>query len=337
MAHAHAQRYSAHAILNVLYMSRSTRQHLHLQAFTIVELLIVIVVIAVLAVITVVTFNGLQKRAIQSSLQADVDKAKKKVMLYQAEKGTYPTAINCTNPSDNEICVEPSGSNSYSYSAVNTTNPPRFGLTASNNNTTYQATQSTSAEQLAGVVTNGLSSHLDASNSASYSGTGTLWSDISGTGRNATLTNVSYSTENGGVLVFNGTTSYARVASGATQSVFMMVYIDPSQVTSRYLLDSRTGNASGYIYNAGVGNWLNFYADAQPVATNWASIPKGRWVGFYTDTALQYAATLNVMSRYSNSELLMGKLGVVLVYNRALSQAEILQNLDAYRVRYGVL
>ena len=318
-------------------MSKFTHRKLRYAAFTIVELLVVIVVIAILAVITIVAFNGLQKRAIQSSLQADVDKAKKKVMLYQAEKGTYPTAINCTNPTDTEICVDPSGSNKYTYSATNATNPPRFGLTASTGTITYQATQSTSAEQLAGVVTDGLSSHLDASNSASYSGTGTLWSDISGTGRNATLANVTYSSENGGVLVFNGTSSNARIASGATQSVFMMVYIDPSQVTSRYLLDSRTGNASGYIYNAGVGNWLNFYADGQPVATNWASIPKGRWVGFYAETALQYISTVNVMSRYSNSELLMGKLGVVLVYNRALSQAEILQNLDAYRVRYGVL
>ena len=296
-----------------------------------------IVVIAILAVITIVAFNGLQKRAIQSSLQADVDKAKKKVMLYQAEKGTYPTAINCTNPTDTEICVEPSGSNKYTYSATNATNPPRFGLTASTGTITYQATQSTSAEQLAGVVTDGLSSHLDASNSASYSGTGTLWSDISGTGRNATLANVTYSSENGGVLVFNGTSSNARIASGATQSVFMMVYIDPSQATSRYLLDSRTGNASGYIYSNGVGNWINFYADGQPITANWASIPKGRWVGFYTETALQYAATVNVMSRYSNSEVLMGKLGVVLVYNRTLSQAEIQQNFNAYSVRYGIL
>lgn len=246
-------------------MIRFARRNLRYTAFTIVELLVVIVVIAVLAVITLVTFNGLQKRAVQSSLQADVDKAKRKVMLYQAEKRTYPTAINCTNPSDTEICVEPSGSNTYTYSATNATNPPRSGLTAS-----------------------------------------------------------------------SGTTSYARVASGATQSVFMMVYIDPSQVTSRYLLDSRTGNASGYIYNNGVGNWLNFYADGQPIAASWASIPKARWVGFYADTALQYTSTVNVMSRYSNSELLMGKLGVVLVYNRALSQAEILQNFNAFSVRYGV-
>ena len=306
------------------------------RGFTIVELLIVIVVIAVLATITIIAFNGLQRRAIQSSLQADVNKAKKKVMLYQAENGTYPTAINCTTPSSTEICVEPSGSNTYSYTSLNTSYPPLYALSASNDTLAYQATESTPVQEGSGYSTNGLTAHFDAGDSSSYAGTGTTWNDISGSGSSATLTSVTYSTDNGGVMVFNGTTSLARVSSVAVQSMFMFVYIDSSKITARYLMDSRTGNPTGYLYSGGAGNWTNFNADLSPIAVNWASIPKDRWVAFYADTAAQYTATINLMSRYSNTETLPGKLGVVLVYNRKLTQAEMLQNFNAYRNRYGL-
>ena len=137
-------------------------------------------------------------------------------------------------------------------------------------------------------------------------------------------------------MVFNGTTSLARVSSVAVQSMFMFVYIDSSKITARYLMDSRTGNPTGYLYSGGAGNWTNFNADLSPIAVNWASIPKDRWVAFYADTAAQYTATINLMSRYSNTETLPGKLGVVLVDNRKLTQAEMLQNFNAYRNRYGL-
>jgi len=42
------------------------------KGFTIVELLIVVVVIAILAAITIVSFNGIQNRAYDSAVQADL-------------------------------------------------------------------------------------------------------------------------------------------------------------------------------------------------------------------------------------------------------------------------
>lgn len=54
-------------------------------------------------------------------------------------------------------------------------------------------------------VTTGLVLNLDAGNSASYSGTGTTWTDLSGNGNNGTLFNsVTYNSSNQGALVFNG-------------------------------------------------------------------------------------------------------------------------------------
>ena len=72
--------------------------------FTIVELLIVIVVIAILATITVVAFNGIMDRAKATSLQADLNNASKKLKLYQADYGYYPTSLDattyCPTPAD---------------------------------------------------------------------------------------------------------------------------------------------------------------------------------------------------------------------------------------------
>lgn len=157
--------------------------------FTIVELLIVIVIIAILASITIIAFNGTQQRAIQASLQADTDKARKKILLYHAENSTYPTAINCTNSTATEVCVQPSGTNVYTYSSNNTTNPATFYLNTSNGKYAYQASNTSGTEQAQTIVTDGLVLHLDAGNPASYPGTGTTWYDLSGSGYEFTSSN----------------------------------------------------------------------------------------------------------------------------------------------------
>ena len=55
------------------------------------------------------------------------------------------------------------------------------------------------------VVTSGLVLHLDAGNASSYPGTGNTWTDLSGNGRNGTLTNgPTYNSANGGSIVFDG-------------------------------------------------------------------------------------------------------------------------------------
>ena len=54
-------------------------------------------------------------------------------------------------------------------------------------------------------ITDNLVLHLDAGNVTSYSGSGsTTWTDLSNNSRNATLTDVTYTSDNSGALVFNG-------------------------------------------------------------------------------------------------------------------------------------
>jgi hypothetical protein len=62
------------------------------------------------------------------------------------------------------------------------------------------------------IITNGLVLCLDAGNTKSYPGSGTTWTDLSGNGNTGTITNgPTYSSSNGGSLVFDGTDDYVSV------------------------------------------------------------------------------------------------------------------------------
>lgn len=62
--------------------------------FTIVELLIVIVVIAILAAISIVSYNGIQTRAKNTSIEQAILTYKKALTSYMIEYGFYPTTTS---------------------------------------------------------------------------------------------------------------------------------------------------------------------------------------------------------------------------------------------------
>jgi hypothetical protein len=57
--------------------------------------------------------------------------------------------------------------------------------------------------ETASIITQNLLFHYDIGNSSSYSGSGTTVNDLSGNGNDATLENQSYSSNDGGYLIFN--------------------------------------------------------------------------------------------------------------------------------------
>ena len=73
--------------------------------FTIVELLIVIVVIGILAAITIVAYNGIQIRAKNAEAQSAINSLAKKIEIYKARNGDYPSTGGLGAGRTDENCV----------------------------------------------------------------------------------------------------------------------------------------------------------------------------------------------------------------------------------------
>jgi len=74
------------------------------------------------------------------------------------------------------------------------------------------------------IVTNGLVLHLDAADRNSYPGSGTTFTDLSGNGNNATLQNgTSYSSDNGGTLVYDGADDKITIQNSTSLSSFTSI------------------------------------------------------------------------------------------------------------------
>ena len=70
------------------------KQNNNSTGFTIVELLIVIVVIAILAAISVIAYRGIQDRAINTMVEADMAAIIKKLELAKVDLGHYPQSLS---------------------------------------------------------------------------------------------------------------------------------------------------------------------------------------------------------------------------------------------------
>lgn len=113
------------------------------QAFTIVELLIVIVVIGVLSSVALVSYIGVTQKANVVSIKSDLISAKNQINLYQVDYGSYPTSLDLNDcPSapavDLKYCIKPSSGNSIDDYESDGND---FSIIISNNNVSYEVTK----------------------------------------------------------------------------------------------------------------------------------------------------------------------------------------------------
>ena len=218
------------------------------------------------------------------------------------------------------------------------------------------------------TVTNGLVLTLDAADKNSYPGTGTTWNDLTRNGYNGTFINSpTFSNTNSGNISFNGTNQYVSITQ--TLSVPLTIsgfikYIDQAKALNTFmngqphptlaisLNRNGAGNLQVYIGNGSswlstpsinssstisVNTWYNItftcngtvstlYLNGVSVGTS-ANIPSGFgsyfYLGHLTDNA-------------SNSEYLKGNIASTVIYNRALTAVEVLQNYNATKTRFGL-
>jgi hypothetical protein len=232
------------------------------------------------------------------------------------------------------------------------------------------------------IVTDGLVLNLDAGNSASYPGSGTTWTDLSGNGNNFNVNASAYSTT-GGIphMNFEGSFGAAkRVVSGSLSNV--PNFPNATIMCFSTLLNS-TGNWRTLIRGASYdhqvmiqagannlgmydNNGAGFISAGFDVTTlpspytqfnclTWKLSQSSPYYQFqYNNDPTIYSITnanatfnngFSVIGAYhngstgtgsGNSSQYWGKIAVFLYYNRALTAAEIQQNYNALRGRFGI-
>ena len=210
------------------------------------------------------------------------------------------------------------------------------------------------------IVTDGLVLCLDAANRKSYPGSDTTWFDRSGNGNHGTLTNSpTFSGTNGGIIVFDGVDDNISFTTSnlVVNTVSLWLYIRAAQngaiiCSGSDVYSSSSWEWSIFIYESNIyfrGNAGNFGSINYP-ASNYVN----RWVNFTLIRDLNslsyfyengiYRNQASEASSANTNQLRIGKAGAAasinvgntLIYNRALSTSEILQNFNATRGRYGV-
>ncbi len=279
----------------------------------------------------------------------------------------------------NTIAVDSSQSDSIRLAALQTTSTISATISAtstvagrdiSQTGTIRATSPNSNSASTSDTVTNSIVANLDAGNTASYSGSGTAWNDLSGNGNNSTLQyGVGFNNSNGGTLVFDGVDDRvikgSSINTGNNFSVF--AWVNPQTATSgRNVIVS-----NAYPYSADQGWFFSFQSNNSfflSIGSDnaWAQsasgiITNGNWnyIGATTNnggasfnlyyngnnTPIASGAISGRNVSYANTTFYIGNRGAeyykgqmsnVTIYNRALSSSEVLQNFNALRSRYGI-
>lgn len=216
------------------------------------------------------------------------------------------------------------------------------------------------------IVTLGLQAFFDALNPRCYSGSGNTAFDLSGFGSTFNLVNtpgyssVGYTTS----LTFNGTDEYSEVASYLNRTEYTKIAIFQihnttapnvligGDATYQHVLWMAGSNklAAGHNNRSG-GSFTRVQTTTSLSINKWyfgaVSFSNSSGFKLYLNQNLEASdpdtsmfasgsAIIHLAAHQDGSNLLNGKLAQALVYNRALTANEILQNYYAFKYRYGI-
>lgn len=224
-----------------------------------------------------------------------------------------------------------------------------------------------------GIVTDSLTLNLDIGDNTSYAGTGTTVNNIAGSDT-ATLTgNILFSSDNEGYLDFDGADDTMGVANGSSVDItdaitleawvnpdvvigwISLIYKDNSQVSQGYHFGfDPSGRLQGGVRNSGIWRTTQPGAVAQMYVGQWQHIVMSmdsttNVQKFYINGALVYTNSNFIYEVLSNTNPLSisgqpitgvekynGKLAKAALYSRALTDAEVEQNFNALKSRFGL-
>jgi len=225
------------------------------------------------------------------------------------------------------------------------------------------------------IVQDSLVLNLDAGNFLSYPGSGTTWTDLSGQGNDGTLVNgVGYNSSNGGSLSFDGANDYVSASSISfgIENFTTSAIIKSNNTNFQYMIaQGGTGVPGNNGYGMALSSEGKVYGFIQDNSGRLITTPTpntelsndGLWhhicaswnrsndVSFYVDGIFQYKESISSKSGSINGNplfisgygnpiqpvgLFLGNIAQVSIYNRALTAAEIQQNFNATRSRFGI-
>jgi hypothetical protein len=228
---------------------------------------------------------------------------------------------------------------------------------------TYYASEFNENVPYIAAVTSGLVLDLDAGNTTSYPGSGTTWTDLSGSGNNGTLLfGPTYSSANNGYIVFDGTDDKVDCGNSAT------LQITQGTISAWIKADSANVGFNGIITKQLA--WSLFVKDNILISYDWGNtaerttgitVGNGTWnnvamtftetVGTPSNNAIIYVngspvltttvkhvnqtAPVQIGDGNNTSQNFGGNIAQASVYNRVLSASEILQNFNALATRFN--
>ena len=225
------------------------------------------------------------------------------------------------------------------------------------------------------IITSGCVLSLDAADIFSYPRTGTTWKDLSGNGNTGTLTNgPTFSAGNMGSVVFDGTNDYVGFTynsifnppSNISVSLWVRLTVNNASIRTLIELSVSTdelyfiywrGDLSPKRWWYGLRQSNNTYVETNSTSTDfsintWYNIAlvadsSTGLFSFYINGILDNSIAYNGTLKQTASSLsigadagasrryLIGNISNTLIYNRALSATEVLQNYNATKSRFG--
>lgn len=223
-------------------------------------------------------------------------------------------------------------------------------------------------------IKDGLVFAIDPANKDSYIGTGTTVTDLKNNSITGSLLNsVGFENSSGGVFTFDGATDNIEIMDSTAlkpSSITVSIWFKGgSQSTYTYLVDKYyTGSGPAYgFYTKTSADKLSFIIRkgdntgwAETTLANSGVVMDNSWhnaVGTFSGTSLKlyidgvykaFGTSAGTGITYGSGPLIIGAfqsagsldfqgdMGPVLIYNRALSAGEILQNYNRLKGRFGL-
>lgn len=200
------------------------------------------------------------------------------------------------------------------------------------------------------IIEDGLVMYLDAANTKSYPGTGTTWYDLSGNGAHGALLNgitwnpAGYFTFDGvddGVDGFNVPQNYVDLyigmnSSGSSGTGIEMVVGKYNDIDKSFRISSGFFNngwdVNDWSYGQDSYNFINgvFNPGTTSLLNKWSIV---RLVNQNSSFSPPFVYSLS--SDFYNRRY-KGSIAFVLMYNRILSNNEVLQNYNAHKSRFNL-